>query len=375
MNPTNNQITLRMRIASLFLAASLYAAVAPPLVRTHQPDTEIRTATITEKGAALYARYCSLCHGNNGEGYLADNANALSNQDFLVSASDEYILQGILQGRPGTPMSAWSRGKGGSLAREEASAIVSFIRTWQKTPSLVFRAAAVKGNAENGASLYERWCAACHGKQGNGNNAPQLGNPVFQQTAGDAFIHYAIRNGRRGTSMTAYKQKLNSQEINDVVSFIRTLRGKDAPLPSVSLDNEAYSREDLLKGVLNPGNPSPNFTLIENRYVSAEDVHAAYQAAQTMIIIDARPGSDFVRSHIKGALSIPFYDIASVVGLLPKDIWIITYCVCPHALSGRAADLLKAGGYQNVAVLNEGFFFWKKKGYPSETTTVSGADE
>ena len=43
------------------------------------------------KGAHLYDKHCALCHGENGEGYKADNANALGNQDFLVSVSDEFL--------------------------------------------------------------------------------------------------------------------------------------------------------------------------------------------------------------------------------------------------------------------------------------------
>ena len=31
------------------------------------------------RGAHLYDKHCALCHGENGEGYEADNANALGN--------------------------------------------------------------------------------------------------------------------------------------------------------------------------------------------------------------------------------------------------------------------------------------------------------
>ena len=47
------------------------------------------------------------------------------------------------------------------------------------------------------------------------------------------------------------------------------------------------------------------------------------------MIVDARPYNDYLREHIKGAVSIPFYDMDKMVGKLPKDIWIITYCACP----------------------------------------------
>ena len=106
--------------------------------------------------------------GFSGEGYLADEASALSNTDFLVSASDDYILQGILRGRPGTSMSAWSREMGGPLSPEEARTILSFIRSWQKGPSVELSDALTGGNADHGAKTYARWCPACHGKYGDG---------------------------------------------------------------------------------------------------------------------------------------------------------------------------------------------------------------
>ena len=167
-----------------------------------------------------------MCHGQPAKGYLADEANALSNQDFLASASDEFIIEGILDGRPGTAMSAWGMDHGSILTREDASAILSFIRSWQKEPSIDLSRGTAAGNSENGAKIYEKSCAECHGKSGGGGKAIQLNNPVFQQTASDAYIRYAIENGRRQTPMRAYKTILSSQDINDLIVYIHTFKIK-----------------------------------------------------------------------------------------------------------------------------------------------------
>lgn len=360
---------MRFMLIGIMISAGVFSVLTNlSCFLANQTENKTQSADLSEKGSALYKKYCSMCHGLNGEGYLADEASALSNQNFLVSASDDYIIQGILRGRPGTPMSAWAKEKGGTLSPEDAAAILYFLRTWQKEPSIHLSNVTVKGNIENGAKIYQRWCSACHGKQGDGGKAIKLNNPVFQETASDGFIHYTIENGRRKTPMSAYKNTLSSKEIDDVVSYVRTLKIKDELRETVAVDKEAYSKVILEKGVLNPGNPPANFSLVDNRYVPADDVYAAYTAGRSFIIIDARPKSDYLRGHIKGAISIPFYDIESAVGLLPRDIWIVTYCVCPHALSGKAADTLKAADYDKVAVLDEGFFFWQNKGYPSESS-------
>jgi cytochrome c oxidase cbb3-type subunit III len=362
----------RFIVIGTFILASIASVSTNLNCRyTGQKIEQNEATTISEKGSDMYQTYCSMCHGKNGEGYLADEASALSNQDFLVSASDDYILQGILRGRPGTSMSAWDKEKGGPLTEEDARTILAFIRTWQKEPSVDVSRFIEAGNPENGENIYQKWCAACHGKYGAGGKAIKLNNPVFQETASDGFIRYTVENGRRETPMMPYKKILTIQEIDDVVSYIRTLKIKAPLMETSAVDTEELSKMIQEKGVLNRGNPPANFSLINNLFVPADDVFAAYSAGQSFIIIDARPQSDYLRSHIKGAISIPFYDTDSAVGLLPKDIWIIFYCACPHTLSGNAANKLKTADYDKVAVLDEGVFFWENKGYPMESSINS----
>lgn len=355
----------------ILCAVLIFIATDPGALFAKQAAVESLPQIVSEKGPALYEKYCSMCHGPDGNGYLADEANALSNPDFLKSASDDYILQGILRGRPGTAMSAWGKDKGGILTDEDAEAILALIRTWQTEASVELKNTTIEGNAENGAKVFERWCAACHGKYGEKGKAVQLKNPVFLETASDVFIRYAIENGRRNTQMSAYKNILSAIDIDDVISYLRTLNSVSTFQETSAEDIEELSKVIQENGVINQGNPPADFSLIDNRFVAADDVYAAYKGLQSFIIIDARPGSDFLRSHITGAISIPFYDIKSAVGLLPKDKWILTYCACPHALSGRAADALLSAGYEKVAILNEGLFYWLDQGYPSESSINS----
>ena len=55
---------------------------------------------------------------------------------------------------------------------------------------------------------------------------------------------------------------------------------------------------------------------------------------------------------------------------LPLDRWYVAYCGCPHSISGQLYDLLIAAGYPKVKVLDEGFFVWQDRGYP----TTSGPE-
>ena len=87
---------------------------------------------------------------------------------------------------------------------------------------------------------------------------------------------------------------------------------------------------------------------------------------ERMVLLDARPMSDWQRSHLPGALPMPFYDgVEALIPHLPNDgTPIIAYCACPHAASGRVVDALKAAGFSSARILDEGVLVWTSRGYP-----------
>jgi cytochrome c oxidase cbb3-type subunit III len=320
-------------------------------------DSDDDTTGAAPDGEALYQTYCGFCHGANGEGYLADNANALAQPDFLATASDEFLYQSIVFGRPGTPMSPWGASQGGPLDDTEVRAIVAFIRSWQSRPSveLTDRPA---GSALRGESVYNAACVSCHGADGEGVTAVSLNNPWFHELASDGFIRYAIENGR-APYMQAFAGALTDQQLDDVVAYIRTWRQPvDAePVPPFV--------PDLGAATLNPDGPAATFALREGRFAAAADVFAALTNGERLVLLDARPTADYLDAHLTGATSLPFYDIDdAAIAALPRDTFIITYCGCPHAVSGQAADALIAAGFTDVAVLDEGFYYWVEQGWP-----------
>ena len=60
-----------------------------------------------ESPESLYSTYCGLCHGEQGEGYVSPQANALNNPEFLAAATDDFLRESTIYGRPETKMSAW----------------------------------------------------------------------------------------------------------------------------------------------------------------------------------------------------------------------------------------------------------------------------
>lgn len=309
-------------------------------------------------GAALYGVYCAFCHGEQGQGYVSDQANALANPTFLATASDEFLRLGTIHGRPGTPMSAWGRVKGGPLDDQQVDAIVAHVRSWQTADSIALSDEPVEGSALRGRGPYNVHCAECHGEDGAGGEYMSIGNPWFLETASDAYIRHAIVEGRPGTAMEGFGDTLPDRTIDDLVALVRSW--------AVPVDGEPIAgfEPDFEDAVLDPDGADPTWELREGRYVGIDAVNAAMEAGEAFVLLDARPVADFATSHITGATSLPFYEVENHLEALPRDRWIVTYCGCPHAVSGQAADALLAAGFERVAVLDEGCYEWEDRGYP-----------
>jgi cytochrome c oxidase cbb3-type subunit 3/ubiquinol-cytochrome c reductase cytochrome c subunit len=332
------------------------ASAKPPAPDVQQPlSTNDPSAA---HGEELYGKYCALCHGANGEGYRADNATNLANEEFLAIASDVYLRASIARGRPGTVMSAWGQTRGGPLSESDINAVVAFLRTWQKRPYASVDGLRTTGSAARGAPVYEAQCQRCHGKNGTGGPYLQLANPELLGMASDGYLRTSIDRGRPGTPMPAFETRLTPVERDDLVAFLRgTLKPVEIP---VEMPPPAGKLENI---VLHPKGPAPGFDP-KAQFLSVDTVKAAYDKGASFILSDARPPSDYAASHIAGAISVPFYMVDQYVAQIPKNKFIITYCGCPHAESGKAADAFRKKGYTNVAVLDEGFNVWKTRGYP-----------
>ncbi len=316
------------------------------------------------RGREVYATYCALCHGATGEGYVADNAPALANTDFLAAASDTYLRRAIEGGRPGTPMSAWASTAGGPLSPEQIDDLLAFLRSWATEPPIDLASVTVHGRREMGANVYASRCAVCHGASGEGVTAPALSNPAFLATASQGFVRFTIEHGRRNTPMSGYGEQLDSASIDDLVAFVLSF----APHTATPTAPMGGPPPDLDHLVMNPDGPPPGFELREDRFVPGRAVHDAMLAGARMVILDARAASDWSTTHIRGAAPFPFYSVDDLATHLPNDdnTWIIAYCACPHAASGHVVDALRAHGFAHTAILDEGIPWWIEQGYPIE---------
>ena len=86
-----------------------------------------------------------------------------------------------------------------------------------KTPNSVKKAKRVN---EQGAKLYAKHCAACHGVDLNGGMAESLRDTSWAYAKSTSEIKALIKNGNVDVGMPAFKDQLSSADINALHSYI-----------------------------------------------------------------------------------------------------------------------------------------------------------
>jgi cytochrome c oxidase cbb3-type subunit III len=327
-------------------------------------EPEDSVAQRIDKGAAHYKRYCELCHGRDGAGYAADHAPQLRNLTFLATVTERFLWHAVEVGRSGTPMAAFGATFGGPLGRQELWELSEYLHALSPVAGAIdVDSVLVNGDPALGARVYARHCGACHGAHGEGGTGPKISEPSFLATASDGFIRYAIEHGRPSTPMRAFGEVLTPDEIAGVTRYIRTWTHTEDNTP---LTGEPLPTAQQL--VQNPAGQAPRLGELENgRYVTAGVLVAELARKPRIVLLDARPVSDWYKSHIEGAYPAPFYnDVTTLLPVLPNDdTWIVAYCACPHHAGDVVVDALRAAGRTHTAVLKDGFLFWLKQRYPT----------
>lgn len=172
------------------------------------------------RGRAYFEGNCASCHGLRGEGGIGNTLNA---ETFLAIASDRFLIETIIEGRPGTAMPSGRSLSGGALGD-----IVAYLRSWQPerpSPDELRTAAAKLGETDRGRLLGERIyaanCAACHGRAGEGGIGLVLNSPDVQRVVSDRFLETTVIEGRPSTAMPAWPH-LPSDQIAAIIKHLRS---------------------------------------------------------------------------------------------------------------------------------------------------------
>lgn len=183
----------------------------------------------SQAGAKLFADNCVGCHGQFGEGgpnptRAGDIIAPISSAEFLKTRDDNTLSSIISQGQPNFGMSPFGASYGGPLSDDEIGAVVAFIRSWEANPPVELPPEVAPAQAAlSGGQIFADVCARCHGDSGEGGIGPALADPQFQAQYSDQQLFDAISQGHEATPMIAWGTVLTSDQLTQLVAYIKRL--------------------------------------------------------------------------------------------------------------------------------------------------------
>ena len=104
--------------------------------------------------------------------------------------------------------------------------------------------------------------------------------------------------------------------------------------------------------------------------IDPDELAARVEGPGPPLILDVRNGAEYAGEHIPGSLHIPYGDLASRCGELPRDRPIAAICRGGKR-SGLAASILQREGFSDVVHVGKGVGVWRDGGHPVESAAAA----
>lgn len=217
------------KISGWLLASLLLVGANSVLAGQHN-----KTPGVSRTGATIFHDYCSVCHGDKGDGQSrAKNSFLVPPRNYTtpeaaIELTRDRMINSVTHGRPGTAMIAWEK----ELSKQEIEAVVDYIRaTFMKLSnkaSVERTRPSEKLLASRGGILYMEACVTCHGDTGVRQISGRMQPPPRDFTSPAVIAELtrkrmiaSITNGRPGTAMRPYGTQYSQSDIEAMTDFIR----------------------------------------------------------------------------------------------------------------------------------------------------------
>lgn len=200
-------------------------------------DSEAVSLPAAFEGQRLYVSYCQLCHGTDGKGD-GPLAKAMkispANLNTTVRSRSDTILTKIITGKGRQTITGRDRHNLLSEAMPEwkdvfsesqVKALIAYLRFLTRSKHELM------GDPELGMQLYQKYCAVCHGVEGDGDGIMTnlMGmmpmdhtNPNETNSLSNEEIVNSILDGKK-RYMPAWRGILSQGDVEALVSYIRLL--------------------------------------------------------------------------------------------------------------------------------------------------------
>jgi mono/diheme cytochrome c family protein len=314
--------------------ALVAALCAAPTGSVRVAAQDVGTDAQRESGKKLYAKYCSQCHGDNGDGegyatpHLLPRPRNFTTGKFKVRSTPtgslpthQDLVNIIRRGMPYTSMPAWP-----ALTDQEVSDIAYFITTFSadfSNKELVPKAADLpsapkftKESAEAGRKLYEETgCVRCHGTlgRGDGPSAPTLvddfGHPIrpadlaqswtFRGGSTREDIFRTMSTGFNGTPMPGFLDALTPEQRWAITDYIVALSGSYGPgYTNLVVAKHVLDPIDLSKGTKNfESAPAARFPIVGQIMEPGRAFHPPATSVVVQAVYDGESIAVLLRWH------------------------------------------------------------------------------
>lgn len=209
LSRTCTALTLMLSIASLGNGLISPAAAGERPLKSDEIKPEL-----------LYHNYCSVCHGDRGDGHSRASTSLVPPPRDFTTATNltrEIMIATVVNGKPGTAMTSWKT----QLSGKEIEAVVDYIRNG-------FMQAALDPLVARGRSVYGHYCTTCHGESGKGplvadarmTTPPDLSVSQTKGGPNRERLIASIAHGKPGTAMEGFDKKLAGQDIDAVADYL-----------------------------------------------------------------------------------------------------------------------------------------------------------
>lgn len=212
MNTLSRTLVSVLIIAVVISTHITNAAVAD----TRHEEQQAKSGPVI-RGSLVYKTYCRFCHGEEGRGN--ERVTSLyDRQKLMIGSGDAAEFEKMIRkGGDALGRSKYMPPWEDELSDEQIKDIVAYLQV-------------LTNQVERGRAVYLTNCILCHGINGDGKGRaaafyePPPTNLILSEATEDDMRNIISNGGRavgKSEAMPMWSEQISSQEIEDVVQFVR----------------------------------------------------------------------------------------------------------------------------------------------------------